>query len=277
MSEPTAAGKKRPAFQFYPGDWRKDVELRSCSVAARGLWIDMLCLAHECDPYGHLVVNGKPMKAAQIAGQVGLTAAQCSKLIDELVSNGVARVADDGTIYSKRMVADETAREARAEVGRANGAKGAEFGHRGSEHGKKGGRPKAENPAGNPPTEPPEKPPQNPRPSSSSSSSCSEEKNPLPPAGGADPAGFARFWETWPSSTRKQGRAKCLEIWRRAGLERHADDIVAHVEAMKASHDWRKAGGEFVPMVSTYLNGRRWDGAEGSHTATNGSMFEGAL
>ena len=29
---------KRPAFQFYPSDWRKDMALQSCSVAARGLW-----------------------------------------------------------------------------------------------------------------------------------------------------------------------------------------------------------------------------------------------
>ena len=56
---------KRPAFQFYPGDWRKDVQLRSCSVAARGLWIDLLCVAHECEPYGHLMINGRPMTPAQ--------------------------------------------------------------------------------------------------------------------------------------------------------------------------------------------------------------------
>lgn len=160
---------KRPAFQFYPADWRKDVELRSCSVAARGLWVDLMCLAHECEPYGHLTVNGQPMTSRQMAGQLGLTPTQTEKLLGELLKNGVARRTDGGVVFSKRMVEDESAREARAAIGRANGGKGAEFGKLGAEHGKKGGRPKNEEP----PAEPGEKPPQNPRPSSSSSSSSS--------------------------------------------------------------------------------------------------------
>lgn len=159
---------KRPAFQFYPADWRKDVALRSCSVAARGLWIDMLCLAHECEPYGHLMVNGKAMTTAQIAGQIGLTASECKKLMQELIDNGVARVNEAGAIFSKRMVDDEARRETRAQAGRDHGAKGAEFGALGAEHGKKGGRPKKEtggdNPGGNPGSEPGQKPPQNPPP-----------------------------------------------------------------------------------------------------------------
>lgn len=175
---------KRPAFQFYPADWRKDIELRACSVAARGLWVDLICLAHECEPYGHLAVNGRAMTPAQMAGQVGLTAHQCKVLLQELIDNGVARQTADGIVYSKRMVEDELARETRAETGRQNGAKGAEFGSLGAEHGKKGGRPRANNPG----DEPPGKPPKNPRPSSSSSSSPSGEKTSLLPQAAARPA-----------------------------------------------------------------------------------------
>lgn len=157
---------KRPAFQFYPGDWRKDVELRSCSVAARGLWIDLLCIAHECEPYGHLVLNAKPMTAAKIAGQIGgITPAQTQRLIDELLDNGVARQLEDGTIYSKRMVEDERIRNARAEGGKA----GAEHGAKGAEHGKKGGRPPSDKGGSETPLTGEQKPP----PSSSSSSSAS--------------------------------------------------------------------------------------------------------
>lgn len=166
---------KRPAFQFYPADWRKDMALQSCSVAARGLWIDMMCIAHECEPYGHLTVNGKPMTAAQIGRHTGLTERECAKLINELTDAGVASINDAGIMFSRRMVRDEEARETRAEVGRANGAKGAEHGKKGADYGGLGGRPKkATNPAENPPEEPGQKPPQNPLPSSSSSSS--EEK-----------------------------------------------------------------------------------------------------
>lgn len=153
---------KRPAFQFYPADWRKDVELRSCSIAARGLWIDMMCLAHECEPYGHLTVNGKPMTPAKIAGQVGVSEAMAKKLIAELLENGVVRTTDDGVLYSARMVRDEALRNARAEGGKS----GASHGSKGAEHGHKGGRPKKSKGGFETPLDGGPKPP----PSSSSSS-----------------------------------------------------------------------------------------------------------
>jgi hypothetical protein len=161
--------KKRPAFQFYPGDWRKDVELRACSLAARGLWIDLMCVMHECDPYGHLALNGAPMTPAKIAGQIGVTPPQVKKLLDELLENGVARKLDNGTIYSKRMVDDERIRNARAAGGKA----GSEHGVKGAEHGSKGGRPKAQEGGLETPLTGDLKPP----PSSSSSSSSSSSEN----------------------------------------------------------------------------------------------------
>lgn len=112
---------KRPAFQFYPADWRKDSALQSCSIAAQGLWINLLCIAHECDPYGHLSVNGKPMQPAQIGRLVGLSAKECQALLDELEGAGVFSREDDGTIYSRRMVEDERIRNLRAEAGRLGG------------------------------------------------------------------------------------------------------------------------------------------------------------
>ena len=35
---------KLPAIHFYVGDWKKDVGLQSCSIAARGLWFEMLLM-----------------------------------------------------------------------------------------------------------------------------------------------------------------------------------------------------------------------------------------
>ena len=115
----TALKMKRPAFQFYPSDWRKDMALQSCSVAARGLWIDMLCIAHECDPYGHLTVNGRPMDAAQIARHAGISERECKKLIEELDFSGVTSRTENGAIFSRRMVRDEDIRQRRAIGGQA--------------------------------------------------------------------------------------------------------------------------------------------------------------
>jgi hypothetical protein len=239
---------KRPAFQFYPADWRKDVELQSCSMAAQGLWINAMCLAHECEPYGHLTINGKAMTPAQLGRQVGLTGKEAESLLQELVDAGVARKGEDGTIFSSRMVRDEHLRNVRAEGGKA----GSEFGQLGKEHGSKGGRPRKE--TGD------KKPPLNPPPSSSSSSSPSGN-NPLTPKG-EDLPGFASFWQAWPVNDRKQAKGKCLEAWKKASAERDAALILAHVERMKASEDWRKQSGQFVPAPLVYLNQRRWEGTD---------------
>lgn len=112
---------KRPAFQFYPADWRKDSALQSCSIAARGLWIEMTCIMHECEPYGHLAVNGKALDAAQLCRLVGEPAAAVKKLMAELEDAGVFSRTDAGCIFSRRMVKDEQLRNIRAKAGKMGG------------------------------------------------------------------------------------------------------------------------------------------------------------
>lgn len=111
---------KRPAFQFYPGDWLRDTALRSCSVAARGLWIEMLCLMHEGAPYGHLKVGSKVILPVNLARMVGITLPEAEGYLDELNCAGVYSVTAEGTIYSRRMARDEEIRAKRA----AGGIKG---------------------------------------------------------------------------------------------------------------------------------------------------------
>jgi hypothetical protein len=112
---------KRPAFQFYPADWRKDAAVQACSMAARGLWHEMLCIMHECQPYGYLMVNDMPMQPEQIARLVGESAKDVKAWIAELEQAGVFSRGPDGAIYSRRMVKDEELRNIRAHVGRLGG------------------------------------------------------------------------------------------------------------------------------------------------------------
>jgi len=151
MTESDGVSKKRPAFQFYPGDWMRSADLRSCSVAARGLWIEMLCLMHDGNPYGHLRVGDRVIGVQQLARMVGSTLKEAQICIAELVESGVCSVADDGCFYSRRMVRDEQVRNARIEGGKA----GSEHGIKGAEHGIKGGRPKKGRGDKKPPLEPP--------------------------------------------------------------------------------------------------------------------------
>ena len=110
---------KRPAFQFYPGDWLRSTDLRSCSIGARGLWIDMLCLMHEGTPYGYLKVGNKDILPPILAKMVGESTENVEIWLKELENSGVfsRKPTENGSIYSRRMVRDEKVRESRASGG----------------------------------------------------------------------------------------------------------------------------------------------------------------
>lgn len=98
---------KLPAFQFYPGDWMKDPNLRRCSKGAKGVWIDAMCLMFECEDRGVFASGGKPWTREEIAGAIGGDLAENLACIEELLLKGVAVLTKLGAISNKRMVRDE--------------------------------------------------------------------------------------------------------------------------------------------------------------------------
>lgn len=111
---------KKPWMKFYPNDWRADPALRMCSLAARGLWMEMLAIMHEADPRGSLVVKGNAPTNQQLALLVGSTAEDVEQLLSELESAGVFSRKRSGIIYSRRMETDEI----KARKNQENGKKG---------------------------------------------------------------------------------------------------------------------------------------------------------
>lgn len=103
-----------PWMKFYPRDWRGDQSLRAVSVAARGLWIECLCIMHEAKPYGHLVLNGNPVEDDTLARMTGVPVDEVSALMAELRQAGVLSVTGKGVVFSRRMTKDH----ARAGKGR---------------------------------------------------------------------------------------------------------------------------------------------------------------
>ncbi|MHA1559197.1 MAG: hypothetical protein ACTSWI_00790 [Alphaproteobacteria bacterium] len=95
-----------PWFKFYPRDWRGDQALRAVSVAARGLWIECLCVMHEAKPYGHLMLNGTAVEGDTLARMTGVPVDEVSTLIDELQQAGVLSRTRKGVIFSRRMTKD---------------------------------------------------------------------------------------------------------------------------------------------------------------------------
>jgi hypothetical protein len=107
-----------PWMKFYPSDWRADPALRMCSLGARGLWIEMLCIMHEAN--GSLAVNDKQLVPRQLAALAGASVEDVTGWLVELSDAGVFSRDADGTIYSRRMRKDI----AKAEEDKANGRKG---------------------------------------------------------------------------------------------------------------------------------------------------------
>ena len=101
---------KLPGFTFYPGDWLRD-HVAGCSLAAQGLWLRMMILAHDCDRYGYLGMNGKAIPAESIALRCGCTLPQYLTLLTELDDARVPSRTPEGILYSRRMVRDSKTRK----------------------------------------------------------------------------------------------------------------------------------------------------------------------
>ena len=91
-----------------------------CSLSARGLWVEMLALMHEAEPYGHLVIAGHAPTPPQLAMLVGAMADEIETALSELENAGVFSRNRSGIIYSRRMTKDEK----RARIARQQGKKG---------------------------------------------------------------------------------------------------------------------------------------------------------
>lgn len=112
--------RRDPWMKFFPADWRADPALRLCSMAARGLWIEMLGVMYEATRRGHLLIKGAVPSPEQLAIVVGCGTDECVALLAELERNGVFSRKRNGVIYSRRMEADEI----KSSKNRDNGRKG---------------------------------------------------------------------------------------------------------------------------------------------------------
>lgn len=89
----------------------KDPELRSVSSGARGLWIDMLSLMFDCVRRGYLQLhNGNVVTAELLARMTGNSTDDTSRWLQELEYSGVLSRTDDGIIYNRRQVREQTER-----------------------------------------------------------------------------------------------------------------------------------------------------------------------
>lgn len=93
----------RPSFQFYPSDWLREPGLRLCSLEAKGLWIELLCLMWYGTPRGFLNANGLSLDNRAISKLIAEPIKKIDTLMAELKKHKVFDISDNGTIFCRRM------------------------------------------------------------------------------------------------------------------------------------------------------------------------------
>jgi hypothetical protein len=84
--------------------------------------------------------------------------------------------------------------------------------------------------------------------------------------GGAQEAKhFMEFWSLYPAGKRFN-REGMLRKWVNEKLDAQWPLIRAHLESCRASHDWTKEAGKYIPHSTTYLNQRRWQAVDAQPT-----------
>lgn len=112
--------------------WRSDPCVKACSLAAQGLWINLLSLMAESPRIGFLILPGNGDEGAPITGkapgdiskvarQLGRMHGEIPPLLQELENNQVFSRDEAGVIYSRRMVRDEQRREMFRNFGKTGG------------------------------------------------------------------------------------------------------------------------------------------------------------
>lgn len=77
-------------------------------------------------------------------------------------------------------------------------------------------------------------------------------------------AAFDRFWEAYP---RRQGKDAARKAWAKIRPDAALLEIMlSALERQRASDQWRRDGGRFIPLPATWLNGRRWEDEEAAPT-----------
>lgn len=66
--------------------------------------------------------------------------------------------------------------------------------------------------------------------------------------------GFSEFWRLYP---RKEDKANAVRAWDKIRPEERGA-VLAGVERAKVTDQWQREGGRYIPLPSTFLNGKRW-------------------
>lgn len=236
-------------MKFWPQDWEGDPALKSCGLAAQGLWMRLVCIMHRAEEYGHLSLNGRPPSVKQIASMAGSSGEkEVAKLLKELEYAGVFSLNGDGVIVSRRMIRDK-----------ANAEQAREFGKKGGNPSLKPSSQSEVIPTGNGGVNQPLK-----SPLILQEAEAEERKkedtslrsvSPAREARSTDPKGFSEFWQHYPA---KVGKAAARRAFPKA-VKAAGGDPDEIVFGLKARLHLFAEDPKFIPNPATWLNQGRWE------------------
>jgi DNA-binding transcriptional regulator YhcF (GntR family) len=103
---------KLPFMQFYPDQWLTEPGLKACSLAARGLWIELLCHMWKATERGVLKTGKQVWGIPEIANAVSADPKTAQELLSDLLRHAVTqRRKRDGALICRRMVKEERRRK----------------------------------------------------------------------------------------------------------------------------------------------------------------------
>jgi hypothetical protein len=236
-----------------------DPGVRACSLGARGLWMDMLCIAARHDPPGYVAVNGNPIDNGTLARMVGASLQDVESLLTELDRAGVFSRNRNGIIYSRRMVR-ETKANAKAR-----------------ENGKKGGNPNLrkheEIPQEvNPPLNPPLKLVSGIIPEARDKNIGLDKSNPRPKRKSVRTTNddeFCLFWDGYPTDA-NMSKKEAFQAWQKLDDEQRK----LAIESLPAFKAYCRKNPDYRPVhANRYLSKDRYLGHVATAKVISGRVF----
>lgn len=116
-----------PSATFFFKDWLTDLALHRCSFEQHGLWLFMLCFAHNPDPdFGFVVMPGGEREIDAIAFAIAeLRVCHADRIaiaLHDMHKKGVFSLDERGFVYCRRMVRDGKTAKIRSAAGQKGAA-----------------------------------------------------------------------------------------------------------------------------------------------------------
>lgn len=234
------AGK--PHIQFYLGDYLRD-SVSGCSLAAQGLWLRLLFIAHDSDVHGQIFATDLlDAKRAIIARRCGCALHEFDEVFSELLDADVPGI-EDGHYVSRRMMRAASISVVRAKAGRKGGkqksSKRSEFATRSAKAKRKQN---ADNDSDN--------------------DNASDNDNVIDSDTVIDASPFSIFWNAVPNKVGRRGAEKAYNaavrvLESRGELDPHG--LLLSAVTLFAASPIGRGETQFIPHPATWLNNGRYD------------------